>query len=228
MKLALLGKGKTGCEVLKLWNDVTVFDRANPIGAEKLQGFDAIISFLPSAPFEAHLDTLIGSGIPLVSGTTGIDWPKDLNARLKERGVCWVWSFNFSLGMYFVRRMIKTLNDARTIFPDATITIHEVHHEKKLDAPSGTALSWNDLLDKQATITSERIGDVMGHHALQFETSGERISLTHDAKNRSIFAEGAVWTARYLTSEHLLPGLYHLDYILDRALTNKGGFHEAQ
>ena len=150
-KYALLGAGRTGGKVLELVNEqeeVFVFNTQNPPNLEKLKEVDAIISFLPGPAFLDYLDLLVDTRKPVITGSTGFEWPNDIEDRLKENGAIWIKTHNFALGMNVIRPMIDYLKMAGNLFPEAQYKMHEVHHTKKLDAPSGTALSWKDWLDR--------------------------------------------------------------------------------
>jgi 4-hydroxy-tetrahydrodipicolinate reductase len=215
MKIALLGKGKTGKEVLNLEINCTVFDSTNPPTFDKLQGHDVVISFLPGPIFEQFLPLLLETGIPVVTGSTGFKWPQGFDTTLKEKKLKWIYAHNFSLGMNIVKKMIETLSKASELFDDYDYSIHEIHHTKKLDAPSGTALSFKDWLGKEATITHDRVGDVVGDHELTFDCADETIILKHVAKKRSIFARGALWAAKLITTDTNIPnGLNHFNDIV--------------
>jgi 4-hydroxy-tetrahydrodipicolinate reductase len=221
IKMALLGAGKTGKEVIPLLGSgVTVFNTSTPPTVENLQGHDVIISFLPGHAFKQHLNTLLESKIPVVSGTTGYQIPFEVDSVLKKNGVIWVWAHNFSLGMTLVKEMIEVLKKAPQLFETYEYSLNEIHHTKKLDKPSGTALSWAEWLSNtNITITSERVGDEIGTHQLTLKTPLEKISITHNALSRKIFAQGAVWTAKKILSEPVSPGLYSLsDFIMKEAL----------
>ena len=205
MKIALLGKGKTGAEVLKLEPNVTVFDSKEKPKLESLSGHDIIISFLPGHVFSEYIPLLIESKIPVITGSTGFDWPQDINKNLVHNKLSWIYAHNFSLGMNVVKKMIETLSKATKLFPDSTFKIHEIHHTKKHDAPSGTAISFEKWLGHKAEITSARTGDVIGEHELTFECDDEVITLNHSAKDRSIFARGALWAAKIMNEDSNIP-----------------------
>jgi 4-hydroxy-tetrahydrodipicolinate reductase len=205
MKIALLGKGKTGSEVLKLDSSITVFDSTNTPTSKNLQGHDVIISFLPGPIFSQYIPLLIETKIPVVTGSTGFDWPKDFSSILAEENLSWIYTNNFSLGMNIVKKMIETLSKAAGLFEDTSFSIHEIHHTKKQDAPSGTAISFEKWLGEKAKITSERTGDVVGVHELTFECADEKITLNHTAKDRSIFARGALWAAKIIKEDSDIP-----------------------
>lgn len=218
-KIGVLGRGKTGQYVAELLGpkacEISIFSRENPVTKESLSELDGVISFFPGEAFLEVIPLLIETPVPVVSGSTGFNWPKDIGANLLDKNLRWIHGHNFSLGMNLVYQMIKVLSKGQEIFPanECNFNIHEVHHTKKLDAPSGTALAWKDWLDLKEDIscpvTSERVGDVVGHHELSFKTPFEEIKLTHTALDRRIFARGAIWGLERLLEEKTLvePGL---------------------
>ncbi len=208
MKIALVGSGKTGSKVAQAHSDTTLFNRSNLVSLEKLKNHDVIISFLPGDAFLEHTELFLQSKLPVVTGSTGFTWPEDLNKRLTQQQTAWIHATNFSLGMNLVRQMIGIIAKADHLFKDATFTINEIHHTKKLDAPSGTALSWQQWSGHDCEITSERTGDVVGIHELTMQTKNESIFLRHEAKDRGIFAEGALWSANYLLKNQKMTGLH--------------------
>lgn len=233
MKIALLGKGKTGGEVLRLTKDqpevsVTVFDRQNPPEQTRLAGHDVIISFFPGEPFLAAIPELLSAEIPVITGSTGFEWPggkRAFSQTLKEHGLIWVHANNFSLGMNLVHEMIRVLGRADTLYEDVAFSLHEIHHTKKKDIPSGTAKVWKEWLNQPVEITSERTGDVIGEHELTLKTPFEHIKIAHSARNRQIFASGALWTARQVLAERdtMEPGLYDIQQIALNKLWDQEG-----
>lgn len=220
-KYALLGAGKTGGKVLELVNEqeeVIVFNTQNPPTLDKLTEVDAVISFLPGPAFLEYLDLLIESGKPVITGSTGFDWPVDTEEKLKKKNSTWIKTHNFALGMNVIRPMIEYLQMAGNLFPEAKYKMHEVHHTKKLDAPSGTALSWKDWLDRPVEITHDRIGDVVGDHELTIRTEFEEITIKHRSLDRKIFASGALWATRYLLENQVEAGLHPLEVIAKKRM----------
>ncbi|EPZ51382.1 dihydrodipicolinate reductase domain protein [Bacteriovorax sp. BAL6_X] len=213
MKIALLGKGKTGSKVIELcksqeysYIELEVFDSKNPLKKDDLNRFDIVLSFLNGDVFLEHYFKLLSeSGICVVTGSTGFAWTPELVSKIKSP---WIKATNFSLGMNLAKEMIRIAAKAQALFPakDLKYEIHEVHHTKKLDAPSGTALSWQEWLDKDSTITSERTGDIIGIHELKIDTPNEYITIKHEAKDRKIFAAGALWACQRV--KNLSPGLH--------------------
>jgi 4-hydroxy-tetrahydrodipicolinate reductase len=123
--------------------------------------------------------------------------------------------------MNIVRRCLSVIGQSSSVLKNPTFRIHEIHHKHKQDAPSGTAISWEGWLGREAEITSERKGDVKGIHQLEVKTETESIWLKHEAHDRKIFAEGAVWAAEQLLSEDIKPGFHELSTIFDNVMQKK-------
>ncbi|WP_419172105.1 4-hydroxy-tetrahydrodipicolinate reductase [Halobacteriovorax sp.] len=219
MKLALLGKGKTGSKVIELceenkngeYSDIelSVFDSKNPLKKDDLNRFDMVLSFLNGDTFlEHYFDLLSTSGICVACGSTGFEWKPEMLDKIKAGGGTWIKATNFSLGMNLVKEMIKIASKANSLFSEEQLNFHinDIHHTKKLDAPSGTALSWKEWLDRDAEISSERTGDIVGIHELTIDTPNEIVTIKHEAKDRRIFAAGALWAVKQMQT--LGPGLY--------------------
>ena len=215
MRLALIGKGKTGGQVLDLYDrdNITVFDSKNPVSVAALQKCDIAIVFIPGNTFDEIMPILIESKIPVVTGATGLDFSTGLDKTLKDQQITWITGSNFSLGMRIVHQMIKNLQLTSTLFSDYQFKMHEVHHVNKVDGPSGTALSWEQWLGEKTDITFDRTCDVVGDHQLVLDTPFEKITLRHEALDRKIFAQGALWAAEYLLSN--LKNDYGLKYFED-------------
>ena len=218
MKIALLGKGKTGSKVLEnKAHQVIAFDSKNPPTFEKLETFDAIISFLPGDVFKSYIPLLVETKLPVITGSTGFEWPAHLHQTLVEKKISWIYASNFSLGVAIVKQMLTKLSLAKGHFPVHQTSIHEVHHTNKKDSPSGTALSMQSWVAETCQISSERVGDVIGFHELVFDTGSEKIKLSHEALDRKLFADGAIWAAEYL-KQNKIPGLNSFQDILERTL----------
>ncbi len=220
MKLALLGKGKTGGKVLELASgDISIdtFDRSNHPTYEKLLSYDVILSFLPGDAFAELIPTLLETKKPVVTGSTGFKWPDNFHETLRAKNVTWIYATNFSLGVVVLKQLIERLNKVSHLFSEKTLSIHEVHHTKKLDAPSGTALSMKEWLVGDCEVTSAREGDVVGLHTLTLETPSEIIRLEHEAKNRTLFAEGALWATKMISKTE--PGLHSFQKVVENHLS---------
>ncbi|HET6528218.1 MAG TPA: dihydrodipicolinate reductase C-terminal domain-containing protein [Balneolaceae bacterium] len=221
MKFAVIGTGKTGKKVAELLDEDQVigpFNSSKKPTVESLKRADAAILFVPATAVDELMKPLIDSKIPAAWATTGYEWPADLDRRLKEKNIKWLHAANFSLGMNIVRQCLKVLGKNSSVLNGPSFRIHEIHHTQKKDAPSGTALSWEKWLGKKAEITSERTGDVKGIHQLRVKTDSESIWLKHEAHDRKIFAEGAIWAAEQLVEQDIAPGFHDFSTIFDKVM----------
>ena len=221
MNIAVIGTGKTGGEVVNLVNPENLigpFNTDNKPTSEKLKEADVAIIFVPGSAVDDIFDAVMESGIPAVWGSTGYEWPADLNKTLKNKGIKWLKASNFSLGMNIVRRCISVISKGSDLLSEPEFHIHEIHHTGKVDAPSGTAISWKEWLDKEVEITSERKGDIKGIHELEMKTDSESIFLKHQAHNRAVFAKGALWSAEQLLNESMNPGMHDIESVFDQVM----------
>jgi 4-hydroxy-tetrahydrodipicolinate reductase len=214
MKLALLGKGKTGSKVIPLMHgeEITVFDSHNKPSYESLKEHDVILSFLPGEAFCEYLPLLLETGIPVVTGSTGFDWPKNFNQVLVDKNITWIHADNFSLGITLLKGLTNLLEKGEALFEgqSSEFSLHEIHHTQKKDAPSGTAKLISSWFRREHSpkITSERIGDEIGTHTLTLKTPSEKIELSHQALNRDVFAKGALWASNRILKKDLPTGLH--------------------
>lgn len=221
MKVAVIGTGKTGAKVLERVgreNAVGPFNSQNPVTVEALQAADVGIAFVNAEVAKQIIPVAMEAKLPIVWATTGIDWPADLDATLKEKKITWVYGNNFSLAMGLARKMLHILGKANQLIDDFDYRLHEVHHTKKIDAPSGTAVWWQKWLGANCEITSERIGDVVGIHEATLETPEESILLRHESKDRALFAKGAIFSAEKILQGNLPAGFLSFEYLTDQML----------
>lgn len=223
MNYAVIGKGKTGSHVIELLKknekSYEIFDSKNIATAEKLANFDVAICFVNGPVFESLIPTLLESKISVVTGATGIELGDKLSTKVKEAGAKWIKASNFSIGMNLIHKMIEdSLAKANKLFDEYNFNIHEVHHTKKLDAPSGTAIKWQDWTGEKFDISHERIGDVVGDHTITLRTSNEKITLRHEALDRSIFASGALKACQMISEVEI--GLNDFEELTLKKLLN--------
>ncbi len=178
-------------------------------------GVDCIIDFSHHSVTPALLDFATESSLPLVLCTTGhTDDEVELIHKAAEH-IPLFYSGNMSLGVALLIELAKTTAAA---FPEAEIEIIEKHHDRKVDAPSGTALMLANAIrevrpelhancgrsgqgKRQADeigIHSIRMGNIVGEHEVIIGTGSQTISLKHEAHNRALFAEGAIAAAAFL------------------------------
>lgn len=212
MNLLILGKGKTGSLVAEVaaargHHTHIAGSKENAESAalthEKLQSIDAVIDFTAPHCILANIEACVSAGKNMVVGTTG--WYKDIDrvrAFVEQHKTAFVHAANFSIGVNLLYDIIRTA--AAALNHDYTGQIFERHHAHKKDAPSGTAIALQHIIHQVAPnqenleITSFREGEVVGFHEVIFESTADRIYLSHDAKSRRGFAEGAVRAAEWL------------------------------
>lgn len=191
---------------------------------------DCIIDFSNHAGTVDLLNFAVSRGIPTVIATTG-HTPEELAAIAKAAESVPVFhSANMSLGVALLCELAKTTAKA---FPDADIEIIETHHNRKLDAPSGTALLLADAIKAvrekafyvfgrhghagrtpdEIGIHAIRMGNVVGEHEIIVGTDSQTITLKHQAHSRSLFAEGALAAAAFLVEQGA--GLYNMQSMIE-------------
>jgi len=160
------------------------------------------------------------SGVALLSGVTGLHAKAQNALRSAGERVPVLWSPNMSLGVNLLAQLCA--QTASILQGEATITIEDVHHQWKKDAPSGTALMLGKVIEEargqgrgELEYASVREGEAIGKHTVTFHLAGEEMVLIHDARDRSIFAKGAISAAKWLCSQS--PGFYTArDWLLRR------------
>ena len=215
MNLLLLGRGKTGSLVAEVAAERKHHARVvsaseNASGAaltpETLAGINCVIDFTAPHCVLSHIEACVQAGKDMVVGTTG--WYKDLDrvkTLVEQHKTGFVYSPNFSVGVNLFFDVARTA--AAALRHEYTGQIFERHHVHKKDAPSGTAMALQRLIrdssgqNEDLEITSFREGEVVGFHEVIFESGADRIYLSHDAKSRRGFAEGAVRAAEWLVGK---------------------------
>lgn len=212
MNLLILGRGKTGKLVAEVAEQrkhrVRVAgSEENENGAalteEGLKTIDAVVDFTTPHSVLANIDACVKAGKNMIVGTTG--WYKELDrirAMVEQNKTGFVYTPNFSIGVNLFLDVARAA--AMALCHDYSGQIFERHHATKKDAPSGTAITLQQVIGEasgkkdEVEITSFREGDVIGMHEVVFESGADRIYLCHDAKSRRGFAEGAVRAAEWL------------------------------
>jgi len=234
MKIVLFGYGKMGKEVEKI-----ALERGHELilRIEKNEEYDiskadvAIDFSVPSAAFN-NITSCFKKNIPVISGTTG--WLEDYEKAVticKKNNGSFIYASNFSIGvnLFFELndKLSRIMNSNNNYYP----SIEEIHHTKKLDAPSGTAITiaeqtiknsstkeWSlhtnrAKVDKEIIpISSKRIKDVPGTHIVAYESEIDSIEIKHTAHNRKGFALGAIIAAEWLINKN---GVYTMKDVLN-------------
>ena len=211
--IAIIGDGKMGQAIreLALENGWTVSAmigeresaRGSGIGKGSLGKADVAVEFTQPDAAVANIAATLRAGMPIVVGTTGwYDALPEVTRIAKETGTGLLWSPNFSLGVNVLIELARYAGTLMRPLEGFDAHIVETHHSRKKDAPSGTAIAIgkaaSDALDRPIPTTSVRTGSVPGTHELLFDGAFEQLSLTHVARDRRVFAEGALQAAGWL------------------------------
>lgn len=236
MKIALIGYGQMGKEIeqiaLQRGHTVALIidkENAQDLNAENLSGIDVCIEFSrPESAYQNYLK-VFEAGIPVVSGTTGwLDKLPDVIAQCEKNDAGFFYASNYSLGVNLFFELNRNLARLMAAFPEYKTIMNEIHHTRKLDAPSGTAitlaegiLAENNKFEKwvnqdavkesELPIYSFREGDVPGTHEIVYDSAVDTISIKHEAKNRKGFAMGAVLAAEFMQGK---TGFYGMNDLL--------------
>jgi len=217
MNILLLGRGKTGSLVAEVAGQrghrVRVVGAAENAGgaaltAEKLREVDVVIDFTAPSCIVGHIEACVGAGKNMVVGTTGWYGERErIRSLVEGRGTGFIYASNFSVGVNLFLDVARAA--AAALRHDYSGQIFERHYAHKKDAPSGTAITIQQVIREASgkndpqdlEIISFREGEVVGMHEVVLESSADRIYLCHDAKSRQGFAEGAVRAAEWLAGK---------------------------
>ena len=190
---------------------------------------DVIIDFSHHSMTGALLDYAEKQNLPVVLATTGQTEDEKERIRQAEKKIPVFLAANYSLGIATLTDLVKR---AAALYPDGEIEIVEQHHDRKLDAPSGTALSLfravQEVRPEAKAVTGRsgmgkrepqdvgihaiRMGNIVGVHEVMIGTQNERITLKHEAFSRGVFAEGSLKAAAFIAGK--APGLYDMKDLL--------------
>jgi 4-hydroxy-tetrahydrodipicolinate reductase len=211
--IAIIGDGKMGQAIRQLaaekgWNVAAMLgerESANGRGitASSLGNADVAVEFTQPDAAVANVTATLRAGVPVVVGTTGwYDSLGEVTRIATEAGTGLLWSPNFSLGVNVLIELARYAGTLMRPLEGFDAHIVETHHSRKKDAPSGTAIAIgkaaSDALDRPIPTTSVRTGSVPGTHELIFDGAFEQLTLIHLARDRRVFAEGALQAASWL------------------------------
>ena len=229
MKIALLGYGKMGKVIeriaLERGHDI-VLKKDHDNTFEGLLNADVAIDFSVPDSAVGNISECLNNGIPVISGTTGwlADYPKMVQL-CEEKNGSFIYASNFSLGVNVFFELNEYLAKMMANLKQYNVSMEEIHHTQKLDAPSGTAITlaegvikhtdyayWtletpisNDSSKseqaKQIHIESKRIENVPGTHSIFYDSEVDQIEIKHTAHSREGFALGAVVAAEWLVGK---------------------------
>lgn len=228
MKIALVGYGKMGKEIEKIalerGHEISVkITSDNPLSTENTNDTDVAIDFSTPQVVLDNIHFLLDHKIPSVIGTTG--WNDHLGKvkeLSKKQGVGLIHASNFSLGVNLFFKLNEQLAKLMSSYEDYSVSMEEIHHTEKLDAPSGTAITLAEGIiqnhpnvanwycpqgekseaDQPAIqIDAIREKDVKGTHTVTYSSAIDSIRIEHEAHNRKGFALGAVIAAEWITNK---------------------------
>jgi len=222
MKIALIGYGKMGKTIEKIalerGHEIVSridIDNLEEFESQAFKSADVAIEFTRPENAIANIRKCFAAKVPVVCGTTG--WSNQIEAiklEMKQADATLFWASNFSLGVNIFFALNKQLAKIMNQFSDYNVSMTEIHHTQKLDAPSGTAITlaegilenidrksaWTNEQENtpaDVAITAIREGDVPGTHTINYTSEVDTISITHEAKSRHGFAFGAVIAAEF-------------------------------
>ncbi|SHK77162.1 4-hydroxy-tetrahydrodipicolinate reductase [Rhodothermus profundi] len=241
MRLALVGTGNMGQAIERLARQqgdeiVARFNTAHPLPVHAdvsvLNGADVVMDFSLPHVVRAHIDAYCRWHVPAVIGTTGwYDQLEEVRRLVEASGTALLYAPNFSLGIALLKHILKQLLPLLEQLPDYDLYVHEVHHTRKADSPSGTALMLAHLIvdglsrktrietetqhgriaSNALHVTSTRAGQVFGRHTIGICGPFDELTLEHHAYSRDGFAAGALQAARWLVGRR---GFFSLDDML--------------
>jgi 4-hydroxy-tetrahydrodipicolinate reductase len=208
-RLLLLGRGRMSTLIESLSAEYGFevagwVDEANTATPADWADADVAIDFTVAEAVPVNFPHLAARGLSVVIGTTGWSAHEDrLRAETVARGIGVVAAPNFALGVSLFGALTSRAAELMARRSDFGGWLHELHHSAKKDAPSGTALALLQIMrdagyTASIDVASTRAGAIPGTHTIGFDGGGETITLTHTARDRSIFARGALEAARWV------------------------------
>lgn len=232
MNIALLGYGKMGKTIekiaIKRGHTVVLTVDKDDVDYDITKADVAIDFSIPTVAFN-NISNCINNKVPVISGTTGwLEKYDDAVALCKEKQGAFIYASNYSLGVNIFFELNKTLAKMMSTLKQYNVSMEEIHHTQKLDAPSGTAISLaNDIItnnsnfeawkldetaEKTIPIVAKRIEDVPGTHTVNYESEVDTITIEHIAHTREGFALGAVIAAEWITGK---TGVFTMNDVLN-------------
>lgn len=232
MKIALLGYGKMGKTIeqiaIKRGHDVVLTIDKDDTNYDITKADVAIDFSIPTVAFN-NISNCINNNVPVISGTTGwLDKYEDAVALCQEKKGAFIYASNYSLGVNIFFELNKTLAKMMSNLKQYNVSMEEIHHTQKLDAPSGTAISLaNDIIKNHDSFTNwkldekgnntipiiaKRIEDVPGTHTVTYESEVDAITIEHIAHTRQGFALGAVIAAEWIAGK---TGVFTMNDVLN-------------
>ena len=182
-----------------------------------IKGSDVLIEFTLPEPTLENLAACVRHNVKMVIGTTGFTPEQQEKIVAAAEKIPIVYSTNMSIGVNVLFKLIEMAGKNLKGIQD--ISIGETHHIHKKDSPSGTAKTMKNVADQNASIQArfdedkiKREGEVIGYHEITFETEFDTLKIIHNAKDRGMFASGALEAAKWI--QYKKNGLYHMKDVL--------------
>jgi len=221
MKIALLGYGKMGrmVEAAASRQNMEVACIIDPVAGARgrMQDCDVVIDFSEPAAVIDNIAMVAAAGLAMVVGTTGwYDRIAEVRRIVDEKQIGFVYGSNFSIGVNLMFKIARYSARLFSRFPSHEPFITEAHHQFKKDAPSGTAIFLKREVEaeynRDVPVASLRAGFIPGTHSMGFDSEADSLTITHTARSRAGFAEGAVAAARWIAGRQ---GFYEFSEIID-------------
>ena len=228
MKIALIGYGVMGrlvaAEARKAGDEIgAVFTSKESALTEKLQGHEVAVDFSVGEAVLRNVEACARAKVALVEGTTG--WKQQESAArqiIAEHSGAMVYGANFSIGVNVFYRIVKHAASLFAAVEGYAPFIEEAHHNRKRDAPSGTALKLRDLMSEHLgpdiPTSSTRAGYIPGTHRVGFDSEADQVLLTHTARSRQGFASGALVAAHWIAGR---TGVFEFGEVMDEILDRR-------
>jgi len=228
MRIALIGFGVMGqlvaAEARKAGDEVGIVCTSKEDALSgKLTGHDAAIDFSVGEAVLKNIEVCAHAKVPLVEGTTG--WKQhESEARriVDEHSGAMVYGANFSIGVNVFYRIVKHAASLFAAVDGYAPFIEEAHHNRKRDAPSGTALKLRDLMSEHLgpdiPTSSTRAGYIPGTHRVGFDSEADQVLLTHTARSRQGFASGALLAAHWIVGR---TGVFEFGEVMEEILNRR-------
>jgi 4-hydroxy-tetrahydrodipicolinate reductase len=239
LPLALIGMGKMGRALAQLAPDrgFRVVAELAPshtdfagVTRDALRGAAVAIDFTVPSAAAGNVRACAAAGCPVVVGTTGwYDELEAVRADVLRAGGAMLTAPNFSVGVAVFERLVAEAARLFASVPGFDAHLVETHHSAKKDAPSGTAASLarraEEAGGRPVAITSVRVGSVPGTHELLFDAPFEQVRLVHEARDRRVFAEGALTAARWLVGRR---GVFTMQDVLASPASDPTSTHQRE
>jgi 4-hydroxy-tetrahydrodipicolinate reductase len=236
MRIALIGYGKMGKAIEEIaiskGHEIVLritHENINEFSTENIQKAEVCIEFSSPETAFSHVKKCLEAHVPTVCGTTAwLDHLEDAKAICLKNETAFLFASNFSIGVNLFFKINKMVSKLMSNHHEYNVTMEEIHHTQKKDAPSGTAVTLSETIienypekdkwvnehsdrENELVIISKRIDPAPGTHSIHFDSDIDSITLTHTAHSRKGFAMGALMAAEYIYNKK---GVFTMEDIL--------------